>query len=345
MKMRASFSENLGDGTVRCRLCPKNCTIFPSKSGDCKTRTNEDGSLTVNTYGALCSANDDPVEKKPLFHFMPGTRTFSVASAGCNLVCPFCQNHSLSQVLRADASPVDRGTLFSPDNVVRAALNTGCKSIAFTYSEPILQFEFARDVAKTGRPSGLGMIFVTNGQAQAESAKEMTEFLDGANVDLKCFDAKKYKEILGGTLKSTTRTIETFLKNGVWVEVTTLVIPGFNDSETELTKTARFIAGLSPQMPWHVSRFHPDFDWQDVEATPPETLTRAREIGLEQGLHHVYVGNLPGDEGEKTRCPKCQSVVIDRRGYRITGTALTDGACSQCGESVPGVCMNEVEIK
>ena len=289
------------------------------------------------TYGQLVASAMDPVEKKPLFHYKPGSLTFSIASQGCNLVCPFCQNHHLSQALRRGQIEDRSRSYQSPEAVVNAAAQLGSTSISFTYSEPILSFEFARDVAAIAQPRGIDIIFVTNGQANPSPAREMADFLSAANVDLKCFDAGKYKSVLGGSLRATTRTIETFVANRVWVEVTTLVIPGFSDNDAELQQIARFIAGLGTHIPWHVSRFHPDYQWRDRGRTPIQTLRRARDIGISEGLHNVYVGNLPGDEGEKTRCPSCGSITLDRQGYRIVGTAVRDGKCNACGEPVVGV--------
>ena len=324
------------DGRLRCGLCPHACVIDQGASGDCLTRRNVGGEPESATYGRLRATALDPVEKKPLFHYRPGSSTFSVASAGCNLTCPFCQNHSLSQALR-ESSADCRGGAWSPEEVVHAALESNSPSISFTYSEPILQFEFARDVAESAQTRGVEIIFVTNGQVNAKPAKELAGFIRAANVDLKCFTASKYKDILGGNLSATTRAIEIFAESGVWVEVTTLVIPGFNDSDEELTQIARFIKGIDARIPWHVLRFHPDYKWMDRLPTPSETLERARDIGLGNGLHYVYVGNLPGDKGEKTLCPSCGELVIDRRGYRVVKIATSSGACGQCGESIAGV--------
>ncbi len=292
--------------------------------------------MQVTTYGQLRAAAVDPIEKKPLFHYKPGSSTFSIASAGCNLVCPFCQNHSLSQALRRDNTP--KSTRFwSPSDVVEATVSSGSTSISFTYSEPILMLEFARDVARLARSRGLGLVFVTNGQASEAAAKEIAGYVSAANVDLKSFVRASYKNTLGGNLRATLRTIEMFVQAGIWVEVTTLVIPGFNDSEGELRNIASFIKKINPAIPWHVSRFHPDCQWLDRKITPTETLRQAREIGIDEGLHHVYVGNLQGDEGEKTLCPVCNAIVIDRRGYRILSFATKGGCCAACGETIAGV--------
>lgn len=336
MEYKPAYIESTEDGGLRCGLCPHVCEIGPGECGDCLTRCNIGGRLESTTYGRLRAVAMDPVEKKPLFHYRPGSVTFSIASAGCNLTCPFCQNHSLSQALR-DRSAEVVGRSWSADEVVEAAVDAGSQSISFTYSEPILAFEFARDVAALAKPRGVEILFVTNGQANAKPARELAGFVSAANVDLKCFTASKYKDVLGGNLAATGRTIEIFAEAGVWVEVTTLVIPGFNDGDDELQDIARFIKGVDPRIPWHVSRFHPDYLWLDRPPTPAVTLKRARDIGLGEGLQNVYVGNLPGDVGEKTFCPQCGEVVIDRSGYRIKKLAVASGACASCGGPIAGM--------
>ncbi|MCP4602034.1 MAG: AmmeMemoRadiSam system radical SAM enzyme [Proteobacteria bacterium] len=337
MDAGAAFFEKLEDGRIRCGICPHNCAIGLGESGTCLTRYGDGNGIRVSTYGMLRAAAFDPVEKKPLFHYRPGSKTFSIASVGCNLICPFCQNHSLSQALRLNDSIALEGRKWSPADVVDAATRSDSVSISFTYSEPILQFEFARDVAELARPQDVELIFVTNGQANAKPAEEIAGFITAANVDLKSFVAANYKNVLGGSLRASTRTIEIFARAGVWVEVTTLVIPGFNDSDDELKEIARFIKGIGSTVPWHVSRFHPDYQWLDRDPTSIDTLKRAREIGMSEGLSYVYVGNLPGDEGEKTHCPSCGAVVVDRRGYRIIDKAVEDGQCKACGEPIEGV--------
>jgi pyruvate formate lyase activating enzyme len=279
----------------------------------------------------------DPIEKKPLAHFRPGSTTFSVASAGCNLVCPFCQNHGLSQSLGAGgADPARAGEPWTASRIVEQARLSGCASISFTYSEPVLSFELARDVAALARPAGLDVVFVTNGQINAGPARELAGFLAAANVDLKCHDEDSYRRVLGGSLSATLEAIRILAAGGVWVEVTTLVVPGFNDGDGELGRIAGFVAGVDPSIPWHVSRFHPDHEWDDRPFTPVETMRRAARIGAAAGLKHVYLGNLPGQEGEHTRCPGCGEVVLERAGYRLLRSNLSGGRCRACGASVEG---------
>jgi len=333
----ARFAESLGGGAVRCGLCPHRCRIAEGELGACRTRRNLRGELRVVTCGLLHAAAVDPIEKKPLFHFRPGSITFSVASAGCNLVCPFCQNHGLSQRLRTGAGEAEAAKRSTGAEIVAAALDQGCASIAFTYSEPTLSLELAAEVAKAARPKGLDVIFVTNGQVSREGADALAGILAAANVDLKCFDETAYRRVLGGELDATLDAIRVWRAAGVWVEVTTLVIPGFNDGDEELGRIAAFIAGIDPEMPWHVSRFHPAYRWSDRPSTPVETLRRAREIGLDRGLRYVYTGNLPGSEGEKTTCPRCGALLIDRVGYRIREIAVDRGCCRGCGAPIAGV--------
>jgi pyruvate formate lyase activating enzyme len=294
--------------------------------------------LRVLTYGRLRAVAVDPIEKKPLSHYRPGTATFSVASYGCNLVCPFCQNHDLSQALR-DEGPAraESGRRLSPDEVVRSAVEQRCESISFTYSEPILSFEFSRDVAELARLHDIEIVFVTNGQINEAPAEELSRFLAAANVDLKCFSADDYDRVLGGNLEAVTKAIEIFKARGVWIEVTTLVVPGFNDGDEQLGAVAGFLAGIDPGIPWHVSRFHPDYKWRDRPGTPHATLERAREIGSAAGLRFVYTGNIPGHEGEKTRCPSCGEVVIERVGYFVGEVRTEGGCCRTCGEPIQGV--------
>jgi pyruvate formate lyase activating enzyme len=330
----AEFCEELPEGRVRCDLCPHHCVVEPGQRGECLTRTNQGGRLVVDTYGRLRAASVDPVEKKPLFHFRPGSTTFSIASTGCNMVCPFCQNYRLSQSLRLGQVEAAAGRPHTPEEVVEEARRSGSRSISFTYSEPVLMYELAKDVADLA--SGLDLLFVTNGQVTTRPGKELAGFLAAANVDLKSSRAASYRDVLGGSLKATLRTLESFLEGGVWTEVTTLVVPGFNDSDEELAEIARRVADLGAFVPWHVSRFHPDYRWLERGPTPPETLARAREIGHAEGLDYVYVGNLPGGEGEKTFCPSCRSVVVDRRGYRVLKIDTENGCCATCDHEIAG---------
>jgi pyruvate formate lyase activating enzyme len=337
MNPAAAYAEEIGEDRVRCGLCPHECEIKPGKVGICRTRRNDEGVLRVLTQGRLRAVAIDPIEKKPLSHYRPGSDTFSVASVGCNLKCPFCQNHGLSQALRDSSVAAESGRRWSAAEVVAAAAEQGCESISFTYSEPILSFEIAREVAALAAPQGIEVVFVSNGQVARDPARELARFLAAANVDLKCFSEQDYADVLGGSLEAVTRAIQLFKDGGVWVEVTTLVVPGFNDREDQLAAVADFLARVDPAIPWHVSRFHPDYKWLDRPATPKATLARAREIGRRAGLRYVYTGNIPGDDGEKTRCPACGEVVIDRIGYLVGEMRTADGRCLACDEPIDGV--------
>ncbi len=331
------YFEGDRDGGVRCLLCPHLCSIQEGKRGKCLTRTNRNGSLEVTTHGRLSAVAVDPIEKKPLHHFRPGSLTFSVASAGCNLICPFCQNHDLSQQLRTSGGKRLLGRQWEAAGVVEGALDNGCESISFTYSEPVLSLEFAAEVARVARPKGVDLVFVTNGQINPGPAKDLAGIVSAANVDLKSPSAATYRDVLGGKLESTLETIGILKAAGVWVEVTTLVIPGFNDERKQLMEMAGFVARMDPSIPWHVSRFHPSFRWDTTPVTPESTLAMAFDVGAECGLEHVYTGNVHGHEGEKTRCAACSALIVDRVGYRI-GEIFTDGGrCRSCGEPIAGV--------
>lgn len=337
MDREAAYVEQRDAKRVRCGLCPHHCGLAPGETGQCGTRVNQDGRLVVTTYGEISAMALDPVEKKPLFHFHPGSLTYSIAAVGCNLNCPFCQNHSLSQCLRLESRPVRRGRATAPVEVVQAALREGASSISFTYSEPVLQFEFARDIFEPARLENLDLVFVTNGQINERPATELAQFIAAANVDLKSMSSAAYRDILNGNLKSTLRTIEILVRGGVWTEVTTLVIPDFNDSDDELQQIARFIADLNCDIPWHISRFHPAFMWSNRRSTPVQSLLKAKEIGVQAGLRYVYVGNLPGTEDEKTFCPNCRQLLIDRTGFTVNRIAIKNSRCQACGEVIAGV--------
>ena len=328
----ALFYKSYPDDSVICGLCPHRCRLASGETGICRTRRNHRGALVVLTHGRLVAGSDDPIEKKPLFHFHPGSRTFSVATNGCNLSCPFCQNHHLSFGPTESGS----GNAIPPGAVVNAAQSAGCRSIAFTYSEPILMLEYVLEIAPLAEEADIELVLVTNGQATRIATDRLTTAIHAANIDLKCFSKTSYRDILGGRLSATLETLETWAAAGIWVEATTLIIPGFNDGDDELRDTARFLFSVNPAIPWHVSRFHPTHKWRDRSATPTDTLRRAREIGLAEGLKFVYTGNVPGDDGEKTRCPQCDSIAIDRVGYRIIGIGVQNGRCQTCGEPIAG---------
>ncbi|HDQ44478.1 MAG TPA: AmmeMemoRadiSam system radical SAM enzyme [bacterium] len=325
----------LENGRVRCETCAHGCVIAPGKKGICGVRENRDGKLISLVFGKAVAAHDDPIEKKPLFHFLPGSRSFSIATAGCNMHCLNCQNADISQM------PVDQGRIagetLPPEAVVRAAQESGCDSVSFTYTEPAVFWDYAFETARLARRAGLRTVFVTNGFWSEKSLKTLLPYMDAANVDLKFFRDASYREICGARLEPVLETVRTLRRAGVWVEATTLVIPDLNDSGEELREIASFLRGTDPDMPWHVSRFHPTYRMTDRPATPVSTIRKARAIGLEEGLRFVYTGNIPGDDGESTLCPSCGETVIGRRGFTVLTRAVREGKCGFCGTEIPGV--------
>lgn len=324
-----------GGPEVRCLLCAHLCRIAEGERGLCGVRENRDGVLYALTYGCAIAAGVDPIEKKPLFHFLPGTLSFSIATVGCNLTCSFCQNADISQMPRDDG--VIRGTRLDPREVVERALATGCRSIAYTYTEPTIYLEYARDCAVIASASGLNNIFVTNGFMTPQALELMGSDLHAANVDLKAFDDDFYRRFAGARLAPVLESIRRMVGMDVWVEVTTLLIPGLNDGDHELRALAAFLVSVDPDIPWHISRFHPTYRMLDRPPTPESSVERAVFIGREEGLRYVYAGNLPGSPDESTRCPSCGEMVIERHGYRVGSQKLTGNRCSSCGWEIPGV--------
>jgi pyruvate formate lyase activating enzyme len=331
MRREAMLYEKLENGLIRCSLCAHRCTIKPGRRGICGVRENEDGTLYTLVYADAIAAHVDPIEKKPIFNFLPGTRSFSIATVGCNFHCRFCQNADISQAPREGLAL--RGEELLPEQVVSAAKSYACDSIAYTYTEPTIFFEYAYDTAKLAQGQGLKNIFVTNGYMTLEALEEIQPYLDAANVDLKSFDDAFYRRICGARLEPVLETIQAMHERGVWVEVTTLLIPGLNDSDDELAQIARFLGGISPDIPWHVSRFTPRYRMLDRPPTPGDTMNRAAEIGVRAGLRYVYAGNVPGNKYENTFCPSCGAVAIGRIGYETT-LNLDDNRCASCGQQL-----------
>jgi len=328
----AMLYEKAGDGTCDCFLCAHRCRgIQPGKRGICRVRENRDGALVSLVYGRLIAANADPIEKKPLYHFMPGTMSFSIATAGCNFRCDFCQNWRISQT---DGSDIP-GQLASPETVVEAAARHRCPSISYTYTEPTIFFEFAYDCAKLAQARGIRNCFVTNGYQSAETVERMAGLIDAANVDLKAFTDAFYRERCKARLQPVLDTIARMHAAGILVEVTTLLIPGYNDDPDELRRLAAFVAGVSPDVPWHVSRYHPDFEFDGAPMTPSETIFRALEIGKEAGLRYVYAGNMPAGKHEHTCCASCGATVIERSGFAARVVGLEGTSCKACGAELP----------
>jgi pyruvate formate lyase activating enzyme len=328
----AQFWQKL-DGDVQCSLCHQHCRIKPGCRGLCGVRENQDGTLMTLVYGNLVAASVDPIEKKPFYHFLPGSLAYSIATAGCNFRCLHCQNADISQLPRENGLIL--GDYVPPDEIVAAAKAYGCQSIAYTYTEPTIFFEYAYDVAMLAKEAGLKNVFVSNGYIGEEAAEKIIPILDANNIDLKG-DDQFYRKVCGARLEPVQRNIELFWKKGVWLEVTTLIIPGYNDSKEQLQEIAQFLASVSKDMPWHISAFYPTYKLTDVPRTGVEALRLGLKVGREAGLKHIYVGNIPG-ESENTICPVCGLVLIERLGYRVMRNSIIDGHCSKCGSAISGV--------
>lgn len=324
------------DNKVNCFLCAHRCKISKGARGVCNVRINESGKLYSLVWGKTIAATPDPIEKKPLFHYKPGTDSYSVATIGCNFRCSFCQNWDISQRSKAGGEII--GKPMSPKEIVDEASKTGCASISYTYTEPTIFFEYAFDIAKLAVSAGLGNVFVTNGYMTSETLDEAEGWLDAANVDLKSFSDKFYKDVCGASLEPVLESLRKMVKMGIWVEVTTLVVPTKNDSDDELRQIASFIKNeLADHVPWHLSRFHPEYKEDKLPQTPAQTIHRAMQIGLEEGLKYVYAGNIPHDDAENTYCPGCGEMVIERCGFNVTSKQLSNSKCLNCSTKIEGV--------
>ena len=319
-----------------CDVCAHHCRLREGAKGICGVHQRQGNEIACLVYGRIVAENIDPVEKKPLFHFQPGSLTYSIATCGCNFHCLHCQNSSISQVGK-NVQVETTGVYRSPEQVIASAVAGNCRSVSYTYVEPTIFFEYAYDCCVVAKEAGLGNIFVTNGYQSVHSGERIAPFLTAANVDLKSFSDTFYKEICGARLQPVLDTIKLLHTAGVWLEITTLLIPGHNDNEKELHEIAKFIYRLDPDIPWHVTGFYPTFKLTAAPPTSTETLIKAREIGLRSGLRYVYTGNRPGITGENTTCPHCGEVVITRSGYRVAGVKVHDGLCDACGAKIPGV--------
>jgi pyruvate formate lyase activating enzyme len=331
----AMLYERLGGTVVRCHLCAHNCIIKEGQRGICAVRENRQGTLHTLVYGKVISSNIDPIEKKPLFHFLPGSHSLSIATAGCNFRCKHCQNYEISQFPRERKFAIP-GEDVSAEDIVDSAEKNGCESISYTYTEPTIFFEFAYDCARIASEKGIMNVFVSNGYTGQEATHLIAPYLSANNIDLKGSD-KFYKEICGARVAPVKETIRLMKELGVWVEVTTLIIPDLNDSEKDLTDIAEFICSVDPAMPWHVSQFYPTYKLLDKPRTPVEKLRLAAEIGRRSGLKFIYEGNVPGGGGENTLCPVCREVLIARFGYRILENHIKENKCPKCGSPIAGV--------
>jgi len=331
-------------GKLRCRLCAHGCLVAEGKRGICLVRERRGDKLYSLVYGRPIAGNPDPIEKKPLFHFLPGTLSYSIATVGCNFQCRFCQNWDISQYPRErDPEPPGGGpggAEVPPDTIVDQARSLGCRSISYTYTEPTVYFEYAYDCMRLAREAGLQNVFVTNGYQSAQCLEACQGLLQAANVDLKSFRDQFYRQECGARLQPVLDTLKRLHQQGVWLEVTTLLIPGKNDDPGELAELTAFIAGeLAPWVPWHVSAYTPRYHYRrgGPRPTPVRALEQALEIGRQAGLQFVYVGNLAGHDSESTYCPSCGRLLVARRLYTVGRREIREGACPDCGTAIPGV--------
>ena len=332
----AMFYEKLQGNTVRCHLCPHLCKINDTKRGICGVRENRNGTLYSMVYGKAVARGIDPIEKKPLFHFHPGAISYSIATVGCNFRCKNCQNFTISQMPKKGSKRI-AGEAASPEEVVTAARSYDCSIIAYTYTEPTIYFEYAYDTARLAHKTGINNVFVSNGYITEEAIRAIAPYLDAINIDLKGLSEDLYLKICGGHLQPVMDAIKLYKSLGVWVEVTTLVIPTLNDSEDDFREIAEFIKSVGVDIPWHISQFYPTYKLTTIPPTPVSTLRKAREIGLETGLRYVYEGNVPGEGEENTYCYRCGELLIQRLGFQIIENKVRDSKCPNCGTNVDGV--------
>ena len=319
--------------SIQCFLCVHNCIIKNNKRGICGVRENENGELYSLVYSMAVSSAVDPIEKKPLFNFHPGTKSLSIATVGCNLHCTFCQNHSISQMPR-DNNGLIQGNKLLPEQVVQAAKIHGCRTISYTYTEPTIYYEYAKDCMELAICNEVKNIWVTNGYISEEPLKKLDGLLHAANVDLKSYSESFYKKHCKASLEPVKQTIIAMKQMGVWVEITTLLIPGENDDQKELTKLAEFIASVDPSIPWHVSRFHPTYNMLNKDVTSVASIKKALKCGKDAGLRYIYAGNVWGEKSESTFCYSCNNEIISRYGFSIEHNRLQQNTCPDCGTQI-----------
>jgi pyruvate formate lyase activating enzyme len=332
--VEARFYERLPNNRIRCKLCPHECVVGDGKRGHCNVRENRDGACYTLVYGRICAAHVDPIEKKPLFHYLPGTRTFSVATAGCNVHCKFCQNWNISQARPEQV----RGEYLPPGNVAELAAQYSCPTIAFTYGEPVVFSEFAMDTADAGHAAGIRSIVVSNGYIQDEPLRSVYGKMDAVKIDLKSFSEYFYRKAVAGRLKPVLDSLVTLRGMGKWTEIVYLVVPTLNDSDQDLCGVARWVAThLGPDVPLHFTQYHPAYLLKNAPGTPVATLERAKAIADAEGLHYVYIGNIRGHQGENTYCPQCGRMLVERAGFAIRQMLIRNGMCPFCMQVIPGV--------
>jgi len=332
------FWEKLPDNRVKCVLCPRECEVADVERGYCGVRENQGGSYQTLVYGALCSANMDPIEKKPLFHYLPGTPAFSIATAGCNIECKFCQNWQISQ-FRPEQVP---SVLVTPEKLVGACVERGCPTIAYTYSEPVVFYEYMHDSAALARAQGVGSVMISNGYIQEKPLRQLCQHLTGVKIDFKAFTEVFYSESCMGHLKPVLATLETLKDIGIWFELVDLIIPTLNDSAEEIKQMSQWVVKhLGPDVPMHFTRFHPTYRVTNLPQTPVSTLERCRQIAMDAGVRYVYAGNVPMHPSENTSCHHCQEQLIRRVGFQVVANQIKDGKCPKCNTPIPGVWSQE----
>jgi len=335
--MKAKYYEKLDKNKVLCYLCAHTCKIGDGKQGICGVRENRGGTLYTLVYGKLIAHHADPIEKKPLFHFQPGKYSFSVSTVGCNFQCLHCQNADISQM------PKDQDQILgedvSPQQIVDMTISSKCKSVSYTYTEPTIFMEYAYDIAVIASKNRLKNVMVTNGYMTKEVMEQVKPFFHAANVDLKSLREDFYKKICKAKLAPVLDSIKFLKEMGMWIEVTTLIIPTKNDSKEEFKEIARFICGVDPGIPWHISAYHPTYKMTQLHRTPLSIIKKAREIGFEEGLRYVYAGNVPGNEGENTYCHKCKKLLIERYGFSVIQNHIKNSKCPFCYAKIDGVEM------
>ena len=330
----AFYYKKLKNKVVNCNLCPTNCVIKPGNFGNCGARKNVDGELFSMVYGKPVSVNVDPIEKKPLYHFFPGSYSLSIGTLGCNLHCLHCQNYDISQA-KADGFSVNE---VMPEEIIETALRNNCKSISYTYNEPTINYEYVLETVKLARKKGLKNVMVTNGYINIEPLRDLYPYIDAANIDLKSIDGEFYKKICSVRLNPILDAIGEIKKIGTWVELTNLIIPGHNDSKKQIEKLVLWVKGkLGDRVPLHFSAFYPTYNMLDVERTPDKTLIMARRVALDTGLKYVYIGNSSLEGAGDTLCPKCRKLLIKRDWFKVSSNKISEKLCPYCDEKIDGV--------
>jgi pyruvate formate lyase activating enzyme len=334
----ALLYQKLDKNKVICNLCAHRCVINPGKEGICNVRENNAGTLNTKVYGRVIAQNIDPIEKKPLYHFYPGSTAYSIATAGCNFRCRFCQNWHISQIVHDEI--LKSGKEIAPGHIVSDAIQAGCKNIAYTYTEPTIFFEYSYDTARLAQEAGLNNIYISNGYMTYEMLEMISPYLDAVNIDLKAFKDETYRKYIGARLQPILDNLKRIKQLNIWLEVTSLIIPGLNDDQHEIRDMANFVATeLGPDVPWHISRFFPAYKMKEVSATPFQTLQMAKKIGIEAGLYYVYLGNLGNKRDLSTICPECGRILIERTNFGTIKNNIQDHRCPNCGMKIAGIGM------